>query len=767
MKKTLQQWSLLLRLQQPFLLLITALLYAGCQSSAEKIDEPTTALSYEHWFEPNPTPAFLSPEKSLEKIHVPDGYRLELVASEPMIEEPVTLAWDANGRMYVAEMRTYVQDVDGTGTDLPVSRVMLLEDTNGDGKMDKSSVFIDSLVLPRMILPLDDRILINETYTYNIWSYRDTNGDGKADEKKLVYENNEEDTRNLEHQRSGLLWNIDNYLYATRVPYRYRFVNDKLEVDSLYDYPHGQWGIAMDDYGRMFHSLAGGERPALGFQLNPVYGTVEFDDQFEGDFFATWPLMATPDVQGGEKRMRTDSTLNHFTGCCGPSVFRGNNLPEDMKGDLLICEPVGRLIRRAEVMNQQGKIVLKNVYDEKEFIAATDMNFRPVHSATGPDGCLYIVDMYRGIIQESNWTREGSYLREVAVRKGLDKNIGRGRIYRLVHEDFAPDAAPKMLDEPTEKLVEYLYHPNGWWRDNTQKLIILRGDQSVVPALKEIATDQPSMVDHLTFWKKSPETITKIHALWTLEGLGAMDKDVLFEALQDKAPEVRKTTIWISDAYLKKGDTEVLNKLLTMKDDPSADVRIQLVSSLRFGKTAQSKATIQEMMEKYADNEMLMAAARKSLEEENEDLLALKKKIAMMGPNEKEAILKGHEIFRQVCAGCHGSNGKGMVTAKDSQMPAPPLVGSARVNGDQQTLIRILLHGMTGPVDGKEYPDVMPPMGQNDDEYIASVISYIRSDFGEKPSRVRPSLVEQVRKETQGRKAYWTLQELQSVQAGH
>ncbi len=749
---------------QEIVILVTAvLLYASCTPS-EPVAEPTAELPYEELFEPTPTAAFLSPQESMNRIHVPEGYRLELVASEPMIEEPVTLAWDGNGRMYVAEMRTYVQDIEGTGTELPLSRVMRLEDTDGDGKMDKSIVFIDSLVLPRMILPLDDRVLINETYTYNIHSYRDTNGDGTADEKVLVYENEEEDTRNLEHQRSGLIWNLDNWLYATRVPHRYRWVNNKLEVDSLYDFPHGQWGIAQDDQGRMFHSLAGGEVPALGFQLNPVYGTVELEDQFEGDFFATWPIMATPDVQGGAKRMRPDSTLNHFTASCGPAIFRGNNLPADLKGDLLICEPVGRLIRRAEVMNRDGKIVLKNVYDQKEFIASTDMNFRPVHTATGPDGCLYIVDMYRGIIQESNWTKEGTYLREVALRKGLDQNIGRGRIYRLVHEDFEPDVAPNMLNESTAQLVNYLSHPNGWWRDNAQKLIILRGDRSVVPALRAIATPPTSLWDQLAFWKERPDVITRIHALWTLEGLGAINKEILFQTLRDEAPEVRKTAVWMSDASLKKGDAQVLEQLLSMKDDPSADVRIQLVSSLRFGQTDESKAVIQEMMEQHADHELLVAAAQKSLAEENEAVMRLKKKIALLNPGQKEAILSGHQIFQQLCAACHGRDGKGITTGGNKQMPAPPLIGSARITGDSETLIKILLHGLNGPVDGKTYPDVMPPMSHNDDEYIASVISYIRSDFGESPSVVRPRHVAQVRKETEGRTAYWTLPELTSDQ---
>ncbi|HEY5916018.1 MAG TPA: cytochrome C, partial [Chryseolinea sp.] len=160
----------------------------------------------------NPS-AFRSPEETMASVNLPEGYKLELVASEEMLNEPVAIAWDGNGKMYVAEMCTYMQDVDGTGTKEPLGKILLLEDTDSDGKMDKRTVYIDSLVLPRMILPLDDRLLVNETYTYDLWSYRDTDGDGVADEKKLLYDEDEADTRNLEHQASGLIWNVDNWIY--------------------------------------------------------------------------------------------------------------------------------------------------------------------------------------------------------------------------------------------------------------------------------------------------------------------------------------------------------------------------------------------------------------------------------------------------------------------------------------------------------------------------------------------------------------------------
>ncbi len=700
-----------------------------------------------------------TPEETIKSISVPEGYKLELVASEPMIEEPVAISWDPNGRLFVAEMRTYMQDVNGSGTDDPVSRVSMLEDTDGDGKMDKSTVFIDNLLLPRVILALDDRLLVGETYTNNLWSYRDTNGDGKADEKKLVYQNPKKDTRNLEHQRSGLVWNLDNWIYIARAPLRFKFKDNKMVVDSLYDAPFSQWGIGKDDYGRLFFSTAGREVPANGFQMNPKYGNLDLEGQFEAGFEVTWPAVATPDVQGGLIRLRENETLNHFTAPCGQTIYRGDRLPKDMQGDLFICEPVGRLIRRAKVSDEDGKIVLKNAYDKQEFITSNDMNFRPVNTDTGPDGCLYIVDMYRGIIQESNWTKEGSFLRPVIVEHGLDKNIGRGRIYRLVHRDYKPGPRPHMLDETSDQLVKYLSHPNGWWRDNAQKLIILRGDKSVVPQLEDLAMGRKSFADKLLFWKDGPSPLTRIHALWTLEGLRALDKTVLLRAYDDKDPQVRKVAVELGEPYLKKNDNEVLAKVKAIANDPSIDVREQVILSLQYAQPQDAAGIIQGIAENGNNEVLTTFASRKLLANNNDQWKGLKAKIIDRHPSEKKLILQGAEYFSQLCATCHGKNGTGVPTGKEGFL-APPLAASAQVNGDEKILINILLHGLSGPIKGKEYPDVMPSLNGQTNEYIASVLSYIRTDLGNNAPVVQSATVQKVREETKERQKYWTLKEL-------
>jgi glucose/arabinose dehydrogenase len=453
------------------------------------------------------TPPILTPEQSRLAFRLPPGYHIELVASEPMIKEPVAIAWDGNARMYVAQMETYTQDADGTGTKEKRSRIMLLEDTDDDGKMDKSSVFIKDLLLPRMILCVNHELLVNETDTYDIYSYKDTNGDGMADVKKPAYILGKVAGGNLEHQRSGLDWNLDNYIYQTYDAVRFKYVKGTLKPDSMPSGSNGQWGLTHDNYGRLFFTRGGGENAGCGFQINPKYGALEFSDAYsEKDFSPVWPLIPTPEVQGGLPRLRGDSTLNHFTAANGQVIFRGDRLPKDLVGDYLVNEPVARIIRRAKVVNNQGKTQLENVYDKKEFIASTDFYFRPNNTFTGPDGCLYIVDMNRGIIQESNWTQKGTFLRDKIDYYGIGKINQRGRIWRLVHDDFKRGPKPRMLDVPAKSLVAHLDHPNGWWRDNAQKQIIILGDKSIVPALTAMAVGKMvapiwAKYTHFGLWK--------------------------------------------------------------------------------------------------------------------------------------------------------------------------------------------------------------------------------------------------------------------------
>jgi mono/diheme cytochrome c family protein/glucose/arabinose dehydrogenase len=699
---------------------------------------------------PHPDPSPKSPEEEMKHIYLPKGYHLQLVASEPMVSQPVAIAWDGDGKMYVAEMNTYMQDVNGSGEDKPTCRIKLLEDTNGDGVMDKVTIFADSLVLPRTLQPLDHgRLLISQTWSNSVYCYQDTNGDGVADKHWLAYENHGTNTNNLEHQKSGLIWNLDNRLYLTYDPVRFTVKGDKAIPDTLMEGAPPQWGLANDDYGRIFFSSAGSEVPALDFQQNLHYGQLDFKDQYDAEFNAVWPIIATPDVQGGLKRLRPDSTLNHFTACNGQSIFRGDNLPADMKGDLFICEPVGRLIRRAKVTDVNGKISLKNAYDKTEFLASSDLNFRPVNTITGPDGCMYIVDMYHGIIQESEWTKADSYLRPKILQKGLQTNVGRGRIYRLVHDGYKPSAIrPHLLEETSAQLVEHLNNPNGWWRDNAQKLLVLRGDKSVVPALRTMAAT-------------SPNQLARIHALWTLNGLDEMNEESFQHGLKDHDAEVRRTTAWIGEDFMKK-DNHAIDMLSDLKDDPSADVRLQLLLSMRFVNTDKSKSLIAYLMQHHSADPVLTYSQNKFENDVKAREEQTKRENALRVVDRK-LVEQGSLIFKQLCATCHGADAKGVIIGgKDATAPA--LAGNPDLNSDNtEKLIRILLYGLKGNIRGKSYADVMPALGFNTDDYVASVLSYVRSDFGNQGRAIYPDLVKRVREATAGRTESYTMAELDTI----
>lgn len=686
----------------------------------------------------DPVVDFLSPEETLKTMHLPEGYHIELVASEPMINEPVTMAWDADGKLYVAEMLTYMQDVDGTDEYKPWSRISLLEDTNGDGKMDKNSIFIDSIILPRVILPLDDRLIVGATFNRDLYSYRDTNGDNIADEKKLIHEIKKRDNSNLEHQPASLIYSIDNYMYLSKGSFRYRFEDGEIKIDTLRDAPSGQWGLTQDEMGQIYYSNAGGEVPAVAFQQHPYYGNLEMPGKWEPGFDKVWPIIGTPDVQGGPKRLREDGTLNHFTASCGQSIFLGDNLPA--YGDLFIPEPVGRLIRRAKVDIINGKKVLRNPYHETEFLASTDSNFRPVETKTGPDGCLYIVDMYRGIIQEGNWTRKGSFLRKVIERKKLDKNIGKGRIYRIVHDDFKPSKTIKLLNKTPKELTTFLGHANAWYRMNAQKLIVVKGDLSVVPTLQEIA-------------RNSDNPLQRMHALWTLDGLKSTDKSLILEKLKDEDSRVKMAAIRISEVFLKENNLKVLSALNEVKTDPNKEVILQLLLSLRSSSHNNAKKIMRTIAYREVGNDVIIRTAREGLKNVPPIIEQLNKKHILQRSRVRKYIVEGYQNFKSICASCHGINGKGI------EGLAPSLVGSPRVTGDWQTTAKIVMNGLIGPIDGKEYAGVMAPMIHQDNGWLSSVLTYIRVELNDK-SPVYPWNLNKIRDQVKDREAYWTIEEL-------
>jgi len=691
----------------------------------------------------------LAPADAIASIELPPGYRLEVVASEPMIHEPAVLAWDGNGRMYVAEMRTYMQDIDGSDELTPRSRISLLDDTDGDGKMDEHSVFVDDLVLPRMLLPLQDGVIVRETGTLDLHLYRDTDGDGVADDKQLVYAGGKRGG-NLEHQPTGLDWNVDNYLYVTYTNKRYRWRDGKIEAHPM-PAGDGQWGITHDDWGQCFYSRAGGEVVAANFQQNMQYGKLGLPGQFEDGFSECWPIDDIPDVQGGLRRVRDDGSLNHFTGCCGQSIYRGDRLPKELRGNLFVPEPVGRLIRRATVADVDGTRVLNNPHGESEFLRTKDANFRPINTYTAPDGTLYIVDMYRGIIQEGNWVRKGSYLRGVVQEYSLDKNIGRGRIYRLTHEDFERGPRPRMLDEASATLVQHLAHPNGWWRDNAQKLLVIRGDRTVASALREMMTNHES-------------ELARMHAMWTLHGLDLWTVADALTCLADEDPSCRAAAIRAGERFLVVAQsTDVRNAVAALAGDVDIQVALQVVRTALYTKLPGYESLVKAVVTAHPGNAAVTGTAKSYFDRIAREQAEAAERAAIAEENAAlaSAIQRGATIYRSLCFTCHGSNGEGapVVGLKDLKQ-APTLIGSPRVLGSHERLGRIVLNGLKGPIDGETYIAAMASMAANDDAWIADVLTYVRNSWGNQAERITAAQIADVRAACKDRAQPWTIEEL-------
>ena len=686
----------------------------------------------------NPSPIPLSPAESIKKIQLPPGYSIELVASEPMIQDPVALTWDGNGAMYVVQMNTFMNDARGTDQFASTSQIKKLEDTNGDGKMDKVSVFIDSLLLPRVILTIGDELIVGVTNVQHLYAYKDTDHDGKADQKRLVFENSALDARNIEHQNGGLIWNLDNWIYPSRDNLRFKYKNGLLVADTMIDNMIGQWGMTSDDYGRLYYSEAGPGLPVVQFNQMPAYGSLNFTDQYSDEFTVPYPIMSTLDAQGGPDVLSSsDSTLTHFTSGCGQSVFRGDRMPADMYGDYFIAEPVARIIKRGTINNQLGKRTVDNVYQEKEWLASSDFNFRPVNTYTGPDGCFYIVDMYHGIIQEGEFAEEDSYLNKKIKALGLDKNRHMGRIYRVRHKDFQPDyILPSLLDKSPLELISYLSHPNGWWRDMAQQLMIIHGDTSIKSRLEKIILDDI---------KTGQNHLAALHALWTLEGLGVIDLSVIKNVLHSVHPQIRKAAIWVGEKWIRQEDTAFMLSLAVLKNDPEQDVVFQLYLSLRTSGSATARSIVEDILETNSGNELIQFSHAVFLDS-HARAKAEASRIKLLNKGDKKLLAQGAITFKQFCSNCHGADGKGILVQGIPSI-APPLAGSPRVNGDKIMLIQIMLYGLKGPVDGKNYPGVMLPQKHQSDEWIASVLSYIRNsnDLGNRVSTVTVEEVEDIR----------------------
>lgn len=708
------------------------------------LDVLNAAESPKQGWNPDTTFPPLSPTAAIKTIEVPKGYHLQCIASEPMVEDPVSFAFDPNGALYVCEWRTYMQDEFATDQMKPISRVVKLEDTDGDGVMDKRTVFIDNALLPRTVLPMRDRVIVSFTGDSSYWSYFDDNKDGISDRKELIYKTGP-DNSNIEHQRTGILWNLDNVIATNDSRFRLR-PDGTLEAVP---YPEGrisQWGLARDDDGRLFCTQAGGENPAQSFQLPAGYPILRRQEHGPG-YGRPYAICKVWDESGGGYNFAEQHILNKFSSCCGQTVLRSHLMPE-FYSNMITCEPVGRLIRMTRFDWKDGLGTAHNAYPNSEFIRSTDAYFRPVWSENGPDGCLYIADMYRGIIQEKTWFpteidpgikdwRQSSLPawveRYKRVKKwGMTNVIRHGRIYRLVPDGKKPGPPPRMLEETPSQLTAHLAHPNGWWRDTAQMLLVTKRDASIAPELIAMALGHSDIN-------------ARIHALWTLDGLNALPKHVLLANLKHTHPRVRRAAVQISETLFAKHDPDIVAALVNLTADPDPQVLAQVYLAHRSIKAPPPTA----LTEKAHTYPLIAALIDKDKATASR---------AELGTSAKQ----GQQIYQTLCTACHGPDGLGI--KQGDKLLAPAIARSAwfQNNGDIPTLARILLHGQTGPIDGVTYGEgLMLPLAQvYDDDQIASVLNYIGERWHKWKQPVTSTAIKTIRTETAGRKTPWTAEEL-------
>ncbi len=681
---------------------------------------------------------------------LPPGFKLEPVLTEPQIEEPAQIAFDGNGRMFVLELRGYMQDADGGGTLDPNGRISVHEDKDGDGVYETHSVFVDNLVFPRMAMPFGpNRILTKESNADEVWLYTDTNGDGAADRKEL-FTTGMGRLANVEHQESHFMWGMDNWIYSTYNAFRVRWTPGGVLREPT-GANQAQWGVTQDNYGKPWFQSGASGMPGY-FQFPVVYGNFGWQpDQFEPDLNIIWgaPVLIA-DMQGGMAAVRMpDGSLARATGAAGNDIYRGDRLPADMVGDYFYGETVGRVVRRLRPVKTDGMTQLRNVYPLSEFIRSTDPLFRPVDMTTAPDGTMYITDMYRGIIQESQWSGPGTYLRARIDQYQLDKIVRHGRIWRLTYEGMGRRTdQPRMHDETPAQLVAHLTDPNGWWRDTAQQLLVLRQDTSVVPALTTMARTHANQ-------------LARIHALWTLEGLSRADAALVRDLMKDADPQIRMAAIRVSETLYKAGDRSFAADYATAAKDADVNVVVQAVLTMNVLKVADANATIKATMTANPARGVQFVADRIL----NPPAAGRGGGPAGAAPTMTEAetalFERGATIYNELCFSCHGDDGRGAERAEGGgAASAPPLAGSARVTGHRDHVIKVLLHGMTGPLNGTSYLDVMIPMGMQNDEWIAAVGSYVRNAFGNRAPFITPAEVARVREATKDRTTSWTLDEL-------
>ncbi|MFT5905069.1 MAG: mono/diheme cytochrome c family protein/glucose/arabinose dehydrogenase [Cryomorphaceae bacterium] len=718
-----------------------------------------------------PAPA-LGPKDALKSFRLHEDFEISTVVNEPEVQNPLALRFDGNGRMWVVEMRAYMPDANGTGEEEPIGRISIHEDTDNDGVYDKTSVFLDGLNQPRSIALYKNGIL----YGGHEKLYFVENVNGKAG-KMTVIDENYTDNANVEHRTNGLFRGLDNWIYNAKSDVRYREIDGKW-VKQKTSF-RGQWGINHDNYGRLYYNenWFGVKADQLmpntlmrnpNYLLNRNHATqISYRDKL---FPARITLGAN---RGGEGDVNKDGHLRAATGAAGAMAYRGDQFPAKYQDIALFSEPVANLVRMVHMSRKDGLTSGEHLFGEKEFLASTDERFRPVNIFNAPDGTLYLTDMYHGIIQHKHYLTK--YLREYITHQNLETHPRLGRIYRIKYRGNPRGPKPTMIDKKALEIVPHLAHPNGWWRDTAQQLIIDSGDASVIPALNALASD-------------ASKPLGQIHALWTLEGLGKVNLAAIIGALKSNDSYVLESAIRLTEQLPEIEAFAILSTLSELVSKSDIIVERQLAASLGQIPSEDALTLLKKVLTKNIDAPYFREAAISGLngrEKEFKDLLGDNFKDAKFikylehcltpkttaasykPPRNKahrESYQKGEKFYIANCMACHGNDGNGL------EHLGPPLVKSEWVMNSPEKLSAILLQGLIGPitVNGKKYTPAAAMPGLKDapqitDADLADVSTFIRHAWNNRKSAVDAATILKVRKQFKDRQTAFTPEELNKI----
>jgi putative membrane-bound dehydrogenase-like protein len=560
-------------------------------------------------------PQAKSPEASLHSIKARPGFEVELVASEPLVQSPIYMAWGPDGKLWVVEMGDYPLGLDGKGK--PGGRIKYLEDTNGDGKYVKATVFLDNLSYPTSVMPWGKGVIV--TAAPEIFYAESSTATGPADIRKPLFVGF--NPGNPQHRVNSLVWGLDNWVYCANGDSggKARSVKTGQTLDirgrdfrirpdeGLIDAQTGQtqYGRCRDDWGNWFGCN----------NSNPMYHFVLADEYIRRN-----PHVAPPDprvnvsVTPGASRVYPISrtlprfndhfSANHFTSACSVIIYRDDLFGPNFTGNSFVSEPVHNLIHR-EIMSPKGvTFSSQRAIDEQqsEFFASSDNWTRPTTIQTGPDGALWVADMYRQVIEHPEWIPK-DWQKRLDLRAGEDK----GRIYRIFPVGKKPRRIPRLDKLDTAGLVAALDSPNGWQRDTVQQMLVRRHDSRATALLEKQAADNQN-------------ALCRLHALCTLDGLNALKPSALLHALDDASPGIRKNAVRLCEAKLDNSP-ELQRGLRKLLSDKNAQVRMQLAYTLGAWKAPAAGVALAHLAQQNVDDRFLIAAVMSSLSEHNADAL--------------------------------------------------------------------------------------------------------------------------------------------------